>query len=57
MSVFRVIEVSIFSYFLRIQSECGKMLTRINPDTDTFHAVDNMHDIDKKDQILILFKT
>ena len=23
----------------RIQSECGKILTRITPDTDTFHAV------------------
>ena len=25
---------------LRIQSECGKMGTRITPNTDTFHAVD-----------------
>ena len=24
---------------LRIQSECGKMLTRINPNMDTFNAV------------------
>ena len=24
---------------LRIQSECGKMLTRITPNTDTFYAV------------------
>ena len=24
---------------LRIQSECGKMQTRIIPNTDTFHAV------------------
>ena len=24
---------------LRLQSECGKMLTRITPNTDTFHAV------------------
>ena len=24
---------------LRIQSECGKMRTRITPNTDTFHAV------------------
>ena len=31
-----------FSYFqvsLRIQSECGKMQTRITPNTDTFYAV------------------
>ena len=26
---------------LRIQSECGKMRTRITPNTDTFHAVYN----------------
>ena len=26
---------------LRIQSECGKMMTRITPNTDTFHAVYN----------------
>ena len=24
---------------LRIQSECGKMRTRITPNTDTFHAM------------------
>ena len=24
---------------LRIQSECGKILTRITPNTNTFHAV------------------
>ena len=24
---------------LRIQSECGKMRTRVTPNTDTFHAV------------------
>ena len=27
------------SVSLRIQSECGKMRTRITPNTDTFHAV------------------
>ena len=32
MSVFRVVLV-------RIQSECGKIRTRITPNTDTFHAV------------------
>ena len=26
---------------LRIQSECGKMRTRITPNTDAFHAVYN----------------
>ena len=26
---------------LGIKSECGKMLTRITPNTDTFHAVVN----------------
>ena len=28
-----------YSVSLRIQSECGKMRTRITPNTDTFHAV------------------
>ena len=28
-----------YSVSLRIQSECGKMQTRITPDTDTFYAV------------------
>ena len=28
-----------YSVSLRIQSECGKMRTRITPHTDTFHAV------------------
>ena len=28
-----------YSVSLRIQSECGKMQTRITPNTDTFHAV------------------
>ena len=28
---------------LRIQSECGKILTRKTPNTDTFHAVMYMH--------------
>ena len=27
-----------FGLNIRIQSECGKMRTRINPNTDTFHA-------------------
>ena len=27
---------------LRIQSECGKMWTRITPNMDTFHAVDDL---------------
>ena len=45
VSVFAVILVRIFLYFprygvsLHIQSECGKMQTRITPNTDTFHAV------------------
>ena len=28
-----------YSVSLRIQSECGKMQTRITPNTDTFHTV------------------
>ena len=28
-----------YSVFLRIQSECGKIRTRIIPNTDTFHVV------------------
>ena len=28
-----------FGVSLRIQSECGKMQTRITPNTDTFHTV------------------
>ena len=28
-----------YSVFLRIQSECGEMQTRITPHTDTFHAM------------------
>ena len=28
-----------WSVFSRIQSECGKVRTRITPNTDTFHAV------------------
>ena len=27
-----------YSVSIRIQSECGKMQTRITPNTDTFHA-------------------
>ena len=30
-----------FSVSLRIQSECGKILTRKAPNTDSFHAVDS----------------
>ena len=45
MSVFGVILVRIFphSNWIRIdtiQSECGKIRTRITPNTDTFHEVD-----------------
>ena len=29
---------------LRIQSKCGKMRTRKNPNTDTFHAVEKFRD-------------
>ena len=45
VSVFGVLLVRIFPYSdwirrsLRIQSECGKMRTRITANTDTFHAV------------------
>ena len=48
VSVFGVILVRIFPHLdariqkrlsLCIQSECGKMWTRITPNTDTFHAV------------------
>ena len=35
VSIFGAIMVRI----LRIQSECGRMRTRITPNTDTFHAV------------------
>ena len=28
---------------LRIQSECGKMPTNVNPNTDTFHTVLFVH--------------
>ena len=31
-----------YSVSLRIQSECGKIRTRITPNTDTFHAVLNI---------------
>ena len=36
---------------LRIRSECGKMRTRITPNTDTFHAVNVLC---LKNQMLIL---
>ena len=41
MSVFGVLLVRIFPHsdWIRIQSECGKMRTRITPNTDTFYAV------------------
>ena len=44
MSVFGVIQVGIFPhsdwiYRICIQSECGKIWTRIAPNRDTFHAV------------------
>ena len=32
-----------YGLFLCIQSECGKMRTRITPNTDTFYAVDNLN--------------
>ena len=45
VSIFAVNLVSIFPHshevYLRIQSECGKIRTRLNPNTDTFHAVHN----------------
>ena len=38
--LFTAWKVSIFAVILaRIQSECGKIRTRITPNTDTFHAV------------------
>ena len=45
MSVFAVILVRIFSHSVsvRIQSEFGKMRTRITPNTDTFHTVRYFH--------------
>ena len=46
MSVFGVILVRIFSHLdsisLRIQSECGKIRTRITPNTSTFYEVINI---------------
>ena len=30
---------------LRIQSECGKIRTRITPNMDTFHAVNDPHEM------------
>ena len=33
------LNTEIYSISLRIQSECGRMRTRITPDTDTFYAV------------------
>ena len=41
MSIFGFILIRIFphSNFLRIQSKCGKIRTRITPNTDTFYAM------------------
>ena len=39
VSVFGVILVRIFPHADRIQSECGKMRTKITPNMDTFHVV------------------
>ena len=42
VSLFGVILVRVFPVYLislRIQSECGKMRTRITPNTDTFYAL------------------
>ena len=33
------LNTEIYGVSLRIQSECGKMLTRITQNTDTFYAV------------------
>ena len=33
------LDTEIYGVFLRIQSECGKVQTRITPNTDTFYAV------------------
>ena len=30
---------------LRIQSKCGKILTRITPNTDTFHTVEGIDEM------------
>ena len=38
----------IYSVSLRIQSECGKIRTRINSNTDTFHTVDFFFRISQK---------
>ena len=37
-----------YGVFLRIQSECGKMRTRITPNIDTFHAVNPTQQCNKK---------
>ena len=36
-------EIRRYGVSLRIQSECGRILTRITPNTDTFHAVQYKH--------------
>ena len=43
-------------YTLRIHSKCGKMLTRITTNTDTFHAVNaqrNMTEMEKSWKLII----
>ena len=51
---------------LSIQSECGKMWTRITPNTDGFHAVihyernitcfQNLQDLKETGEVLVMFK-
>ena len=41
MSVLRFILIHIFRHSDRIQSECGKIRTRITPNTYTFYAVED----------------
>ena len=41
-----------YGAFLHIQSECGKIRTRITPNTDTFHLVEDI----KKTTLLTLTK-
>ena len=37
------LNTEIYLISLHIQSECGKIRTRITPNMDTFHAVSNTH--------------
>ena len=41
VSIIEFEQENVGSVSLRIQSECGKMQTRITPSTDTFHAVES----------------